>query len=324
MNKAEKNGLFAAMSGMALVFGLLLTGCPMGSTGIQWTAKNVSYGTHAQQTFNILIPEKDTAHAIVYIHGGFYYAGNKLWYPQFLTDFAENNVFATIDYRLVAQKNNTVHLADMVQDVDAALTKIRETAKANGVTISDFTLVGHSAGAHIALLYAYTYGQTDVASCVSLAGPTDYTDDTGWSAMTYYGETIPERLAALSWLGTELTGRPISLTQENWTEQNNYPEFKADAEAISPVMYVDTPNALPPTLLVHGQDDRIVPYSNSARLNAALDAASVPHTLISPAGSGNNHMLGGEPIWTNSVDPITYTGQAWVNEAKTWMEVYLQ
>jgi acetyl esterase/lipase len=298
--------------------------------GIKWTAENVPYGINAHQTFNIVIPKKDTVHAVVYIHGGFYLAGNKLWYPQFLTDFARNNIFATIDYRLLTQINNTVHMDDMIKDVNDALTKITETAKENGVIISDFTLVGHSSGAHIALLYAYTYlqknntGQIAVASCVSLAGPTDYTDDAGWSGMAYYGESVPERLATLSWIGTELIGYPIQLTREKWTEQNNYAEFKDYVEAISPVTYVNTHDTLPPTLLVHGQDDHIVPYSNSVRLKASLDTTSVPHNIITPAGSGNNHMLGGEPPWTYSVVPIRYKDQPWVKEAKEWMEVYLQ
>jgi hypothetical protein len=34
---------------------------------------------------------------------------------------------------------------------------------------------------------------------------------------------------------------------------------------------------IPPTLLVHGKDDTVVPYSNSERLNRALDNTYVAH-----------------------------------------------
>jgi dipeptidyl aminopeptidase/acylaminoacyl peptidase len=141
--------------------------------------------------------------------------------------------------------------------------------------------------------------------------------------MAYYGEDLQKRLSAIALMGTKLTGHDIELTQYNWTQQNNYAEFKDFAGEISPIMYVYKTDKLPPTLLVHGLDDRIVPYSNSIKLNAALDNTNVPHTLITVTGTGNNHMLGGKPNRTDSVKPIEYKNQAWVNETKDWLKVYL-
>jgi acetyl esterase/lipase len=294
-----------------------------------WTFENVSYGANKNQTFNIIMPErKNNVHVIVYIHGGFYYSGNKLWYPLFLKDYSENNIFVTMDYRLIG--DNNVHMDDMIADVDNALKKINSIANENGYSINDFILLGHSAGAHIGLLYGYKYFQENnnrpikIAACISLAGPTDYTDDEGWSSMEYYGKTIEERLRSLSGLGTELTGHEIKLTQYNWTRQDNWSEYENYAAEISPITYVNNTDKIPPTLLVHGPDDKIVPYTNSVRLNAALNAASITHTLITATGSGNNHMLGGEPNGTDSVTPIEYADQVWIPETKAWMENYLQ
>ncbi|MDR1277928.1 MAG: alpha/beta hydrolase [Treponema sp.] len=295
-----------------------------------WTFKNASYGTDRNQTFNMIVPEgKDNVHAIVYIHGGFYYSGNKLWYPLFLKDYADNNIFATIDYRLISPiGKNIIHMDDMLEDVDKALQKIKELAGEKDCNITDFILVGHSAGAHISLLYGYTYLQEhtgiEIAACVSLAGPTDYTDDDGWSSMTYYGE-MEKRLETLSWLGTELIGHEIKLTQADWTNQDNWSEYAAYARKISPITYVSGPAEIPPTLLVHGRNDVIVPYSNSERLNAELGKTSIPHKLITvESPGGNNHMLGGEPNLTDSIEPIEYEEQEWVDEAKKWMETYLR
>jgi acetyl esterase/lipase len=196
--------------------------------------------------------------------------------------------------------------------------------------INDFILVGHSAGAHIGLLYGYKYFQENnnrpikIAACVSLSGPTDYTDDIGWSSMTYYGTTMEERLSVLSRMGTELIGHEIELTQHDWTNQNNWFEYESYVNEISPIMYINKTDKIPPTLLVHGTNDIIVPYSNSERLNMALDNTSIEHKLITVTGSGDNHMLGGEPNRTDSVWPITYKDQVWINEAKEWMETYLR
>jgi acetyl esterase/lipase len=314
---------------------LLLPGCSSLRTGnakpVKWTVRDVPYGTDKQQTFNMILPEgKDDVHAIVYIHGGFYFAGNKLWHPLFLTDFSESDIFASIDHRLIAQEDNTIHIPDMISDIDDALAKIMDVAGERGVNIKDFMLVGHSSGAHLALLYAYQYFQENdnrpikIAAVVGLSAPSDYTDDFGWSAMRHYGDTLPQRLATLSWIGTELIGSKMEFTQWNWANQDNYSEYKDDIEEISPITYVYKTANIPPTLLVHGRNDSIVPYSNSVKLNAALNNASVPHAFYGVSGSGNNHMLGGASNRTDSVKPITYTNQAWIDDAKKWMASYLQ
>jgi acetyl esterase/lipase len=220
-------------------------------------------------------------------------------------------------------------MTDMLEDIDNALLKVMDISNEYGVAIKDFILVGHSAGAHIGLLYGYKYFQENdarqikIAACISLSGPADYTDDFGWSSMTYYGETLERRLSTLSWIGTELTGYEIQLTQYNWTQQNNWQDFRQYAEDISPVFYIHRAERIPPTLLIHGMDDRIVPYGNSVRLDTMLDETSVPHKFITVTGDGNNHMLGGASSRTDSVKPITYRDQTWIDETKEWLETYL-
>jgi hypothetical protein len=52
-----------------------------------------------------------------------------------------------------------------------------------------------------------------------------------------------------------------------------------------------------------------------------LDFTSVPHKLITAAGSENNHMLGGEVF--SDIEPVLFKDQIWLSEAKKWMEIYL-
>jgi dipeptidyl aminopeptidase/acylaminoacyl peptidase len=53
---------------------------------------------------------------------------------------------------------------------------------------------------------------------------------------------------------------------------------KEQAEAVSPIGFVSKDD--PPTLLVHGDADRLVPISNSNRMEAALREAGVETKLI--------------------------------------------
>jgi len=286
--------------------------------------KNITYGADESQNFDIIIPKEKNVHAIVYIHGGAYLTGNKSQYPFFLRDYAKNNIFATIDYRLI-NPNKNVKITDILSDVDDALLKIIEVSCSYNVTVRDFILVGHSAGGHIGLLYGYTnYNKNPkikIAACISLAGPTDFSDDLGWSSMTMWGENIEQRLLFLSLVGSGLTGHTIELTQNNWTQQENYSELKKYIMDISPITYVKKTGVVPATLLVHARDDDQVPYSNAIRLKIALDSTSVPHKLITPIGSANNHILGGVAFADKM--PILYKNQNWVTEAIKWMDMFL-
>jgi acetyl esterase/lipase len=180
--------------------------------------QHIIYGADESQNFDIIIPKEKEVHAPVYIHGGAYLTGNKSQYPSFLPDYAKNNIFATIDYRLV-NADNDVQMADILSDVNAALMKITEVSNTHDVTIRDFILVGHSAGGHIGLSYGYKYNNENpkikIAACVSLSGPTDFSDDIGWSSMTMWGENIESRLLFLSRVGSKLAGHTIELTQNN-------------------------------------------------------------------------------------------------------------
>jgi acetyl esterase/lipase len=286
--------------------------------------RNVPYGRDASQVLDIAANGNEV-HAVVYIHGGAYFTGDKDEYPSFLMDYAEGNLFASVNYRVI-NPENYIHMGSILADLDGALRKICGLAAAHGVAIKDFMLVGHSAGGHIALLYGYKYFEADervkIAACVSLAGPTDFTDDAGWSSMPTWGRNLKERLAFLSWMGSRLTKHPIELKQRNWTKQADYPEFEYYINDISPITYVSKDGKNPPTLLVHGRKDDQVPYSNAARLKSALDCASVPNKLITVGGSGDSHVLGGVCCADN--EPITFDKQSWVEEAREWMEAYLR
>jgi acetyl esterase/lipase len=292
---------------------------------IEWSFHNMMYGADASQKIDLFIPKEKAVHVIAYIHGGAYLVGNKSQYPSFLADYSKNNILAAINYRLI-NENNNIGMKDILSDIHDALVKIIKVSNSNGAAVKDFILIGHSAGGHIALLYGYKYSQKEenikIASCVSMAGPTDFSDDLGWSSMAMWGEKLEARLSFLSGIGSRLTGHAIELAQPNWTKQKNYSMFKKYIMDISPISYVSKTRKIPSTLLIHARNDDQVPYSNSVRLKTALDCASIPHALITPTGDGNSHMLGGELFASDS--PILFKNQIWVSETKEWIEAYLQ
>jgi acetyl esterase/lipase len=102
--------------------------------------KNVPYGRDTSQRLDIVYKGGNNVHAVVYIHGGAYFTGNKDEYPMFLTDYSENYLFASINYRVI-NTENTIHMGSILSDVIGALKKIQEFSK--GITIKDFILDGN-------------------------------------------------------------------------------------------------------------------------------------------------------------------------------------
>jgi dipeptidyl aminopeptidase/acylaminoacyl peptidase len=112
-------------------------------------------------------------------------------------------------------------------------------------------LFGHSAGAHLALLFAYKYGNlTSIKNVISLSAATDLNDSLLLA--------IPGNQGLISNLTGDTTA---GLRRE-----------------ASPLFYAG-PSAVP-SLLVHGRLDPYFPFSQSVILHDKLEASGVRNRLL--------------------------------------------
>ena len=131
---------------------------------------DVSFGDHPRQSMDIYYPRKAAklkkpVGAFLFIHGGSWIAGNKKDETYFAVPMAkEGCVTAATNYRYRPRFNDAGEVttegftaAEMMEDIGLAIAKLKEQADADGVEISSLALMGDSAGAHLALLYAYSY-----------------------------------------------------------------------------------------------------------------------------------------------------------------------
>jgi len=122
------------------------------------------------QSMDIYYPRKaakikEPVGAFLVIHGGSWIAGSKEEYRMFAVPLAkEGYVTASTNYRFKPRINDKGEVttpgftaADMMEDIGLAIQKLKETAAADGIEIDKLALLGDSAGAHLALLYAYSH-----------------------------------------------------------------------------------------------------------------------------------------------------------------------
>jgi len=195
---------------------------------------------------------------LLLVHGGGWRRGSRAGQRGYGLRIArEGFVCVAIEYRLLGESPWPA----AIHDVKAALRFVRARAGEHGIDPEQICIQGSSAGAHLALLAAGTPGRPRLEGDGGHAGvPTQVRAAVGiYPPTTFYvsGERASGALPGFVLLGGEAT-------------------VEAAHEA-SPRSHV-TPS-YPPTFLIHGSADKVVPPSSSLRMYEALAEAGVPVEL---------------------------------------------
>jgi acetyl esterase/lipase len=248
----ERRRLLAAIT--ALAAGAALPAC----TRLQFLAVNlparfgayerradIRFGPHARHRADLYLPAQPASRAIlIFWHGGRWQFGDKTDY-RFVGATLAKAGFTTVipNYRFYPE----VKLAGFMDDAARAAEWVRSHAAECRGDAEKIIFMGHSAGAHIAVMLAVNRSYLETrrspllpAGVIGLSGPYDF---------------LPIKERDLQ----QLFGPP-----QDWPLSQ-------------PIRYV-TPQA-PPALLIYGGADRVVDPANSVHMAAALESAGVKVTL---------------------------------------------
>jgi acetyl esterase/lipase len=206
--------------------------------------------------------------AVVCIHGGGFRAGKRDGYDKLCLTLAQHGYVAiTVTYRLAP----AYKFPAAVVDCKTAVRWLRANAAKYHVDPSRVGVMGGSAGGHLALFLGVTAGvkefegegnldQSSAVSCVvSYYGPSDFTKS--------YGKSVDAAEVLPLFLGGNL-------------------EEKRHEHIIASPLYWVTPSA-PPTLCIHGTDDKYVAYEQAGWMVDKLKAADVEAELMTIPGAGH-------------------------------------
>jgi acetyl esterase/lipase len=281
--------------------------------------QDVVFGTHVETDDPLLAdvwrPPQDvppTGLGVVFLHGsGWLYADKDFGTRYFFRHLAgQGHVIMDVAYTLAPKAG----LYAMLADVKRAIVWMKDNGAEHSVDPERIVLMGGSAGAHLALLAAYTpnhpeldppdvRGDTSVRAVVSYYGPTDLeslyhvfrtllglTGDT-WlerkfkdSLESFFGfEILPQA----EWLPTFLGGTPDTV-----------PELYRLG---SPINHIG-PHC-PPTLLLQGAHDLLAP--DARRFYSALRKAGIKSLYVEfpDTEHGFDFLF---PKWSPSAQAATY------------------
>lgn len=214
------------------------------------------------------LPGTSRGRAVVFVHGGGWSAGSRRDHePLARALAAQGYAGLLVDYRLAPAARHP----EAVQDLNCALRWLRQAAGERGIDPDHVAVIGGSAGAHLAGWVAY--GQGDPA----LDGP-------GLPQGARARVTLavlhggPHDLGVFDTLGPAQQG-PVRALLGTSTPSAAQLAQASTVSRVSP--------GVPPTLILHGERDALVPPDQARRLAAALARAGVAHRLLMIPGAGH-------------------------------------
>jgi acetyl esterase/lipase len=188
---------------------------------------------------------------VIVVHGGSWSSGDSMQLPELNSFLAARGYHvASINYRLAPKYKTPAP----VEDIKNCLKYLREHADKLYVDTNKFILLGRSAGAQIALLAGYTLHDSSIIGVVDFYGPADMV----------WGYSIPSNPLIMD-------SRKVMVNYIG----GKYEQVPDQYKACSPLEFVNKQS--PPTLIIHGNNDVLVAYEHSRRLNERLQQNGIKH-----------------------------------------------
>ncbi len=236
---------------------------------------------------------------VLVVSGGFVSSHESIQ-PSFIRPMTDRGytVFAVVHG---SQPRYTV--PEIVQDMNRAVRFIRHHAKDYGIDPARVGVCGASAGGHLSLMLGTAGGpgkpdakdpvdreSSRVQAVACFFPPTDFLN---------YGQPGNRKIHAIDHgppYRAAFDYRELDPKSRIWVPITDEKRLEQIARQISPVYQVSPDD--PPTLIIHGDQDRLVPLQQSERVVEELKKAGVETKLIVKKGGGHGWLTIGEDALT--------------------------
>lgn len=250
--------------------------------------KNVSYSLshdNPRQQLNIIYPfEGEPPYpTIVHFHGGDWQSGSRQSAANAPAYWAIYQGYALVDvgYRLADEALWPAQL----HDARTAIRYLRANADQLELDAERIVVMGSASGGHLAQMLAATNGDAVM-------------EEVGMG----YDEYSSDVQGVVSWAGVSDITTLTPLGQPAADALMGYPAYHSDtALEASPVAAVH--DKFPPILLVHGTNDRMVPFGQSARMAIRVNAITgTPRAKLKLLINAGHEALGTPEVMIESLD----------------------
>jgi acetyl esterase/lipase len=224
-------------------------------------------------TMDVVKPAKPNKAAVVFVVSGGWISDDamrKSMGPDLEKVFVHDGFTV---FEVVHGAQPRFKVAEIVEQVRTAVKFVRAHATDYGIDTNRVGVSGISTGGHLSLMIA---GSPDspVNAVAAIAPPTDLAN---WGKPAFVFTDDPQLAMFVPALGFDSKG-----------PRN---DVEAAAKQLSPITYVNA--KYPPTLIIHGDSDRVVPLQQAQAMDHALAKAGVEHKLeVIPGGGDDDKTFG--------------------------------
>jgi acetyl esterase/lipase len=219
-------------------------------------------------TMDVLTPAKPNKAAVVFVVSGGWISDHAMLQsvgPDLERMFVDGGFTV---FEVVHGAQPRFKVAEIVDQVRTAVRFVRAHAADYGIDTNRVGVSGISTGGHLALMVA---GSPDspVNAVAAIAPPTDLAN---WGKPAFVLTDDPQLSMFIPALGFD------PKAPKN--------DVEALAKQLSPITYVNA--KYPPTLIIHGDSDKVVPFQQARAMDRALAKAGVEHKLEVISGGGHD------------------------------------
>ncbi len=239
---------------------------------------------HERHTLDLFVPEKAEGPLplIIWIHGGGWQNGSKEGCPPLRNGYTQRGyAVASINYRLSGHAT----FPAQIEDAKAAIRWLRANAKHYHLDPQRFGVWGSSAGGHLVALV----GTSGDVKAFEVGANLDQSSRVQ-AVCDYYGPTDLTVFVTTPGYESHATANSPEAKLIGGAVREN----KDKAARVNPITYVT--NDDPPFLIVHGDEDAIVPLNQSQLLFDALKKTGVGVHFHTIKGAGHGQGFGGPEI----------------------------
>jgi acetyl esterase/lipase len=281
--------LSSAILGLLLLAGLGLPACAQQTTPARpsspnpETAERIRDVIYAKKegvalTMDVFKPAKPNGAGILWMVSGGWVSNHNGINPELARLF--NRRGYTV-FQVVHGSQPRYALRDITSDIYRAVRFVRANAAKYGVDPERLGISGASAGGHLSLMV----GSYDGPTLKDAPDPVDREPVRVKAVACFFPPTD-----MLNWGKEGVTVQEVANLRPFWapmqlTDQTPKEKVEEMGRAYSP--YYHATKAMPPTLIIHGDADELVPIQQAERFDKRLEELGVPHKLERRPGKGH-------------------------------------
>ncbi|MDE0659014.1 MAG: alpha/beta hydrolase [Gammaproteobacteria bacterium] len=250
------------MQSISVYFGIALFAVP--ATADVAITPDVVYGHKDGMAlvYDVFQPAEANGASVLYMVSGGWFSG---WAPPERRQRQFGYLFDA-GFTVFAVQHGSAprfKVPDAVADVRRAVRHVRMNAERFGIDPDRLGVMGGSAGGHLALMLGLASDSGDA----NAQDPVLRVSNRVQAVVAYFP--------------------PVDLSKSAGPNER-FPALDFDpalAPDVSPILFVSEDD--PPVLLIHGDEDRLVPLSNSERMGEALDGVGVANNVVVLQGAAH-------------------------------------